>query len=175
MCRRRNGFSRNLIASLPSFPIRLDVRHNIQVVARFSNANVTKGYMRQLPDDPPFRHAQCQTGKRRIADFAMPYSVKPSEHPNDQLERSTLHRIDHRLRPLLPERCLGPSMERTSRELSFNVPPLNLPTDGVLMPLSLRFSGALVIFTFSKMTPFSVASFLRAVSRLAAFALMPLR
>lgn len=68
-----------------------------------------------------------------------------------------------------------PCISITSRLLSVNIPPLNLPTLGAPIPLCLLLSivSFLPLVTFSRMTPFSLASFLRLSSLPEALAAIP--
>ena len=71
--------------------------------------------------------------------------------------------------------CFGPCRECRSRELSLSVPPLNFPRLGPPTLFSRRCWTFGELLTFSRITPFSVASFRRLASRLVALATMPLR
>jgi hypothetical protein len=80
--------------------------------------------------------------------------------------------------PPLPPRPLelrfGPSISNMSFLLSFNVPLENFPTPGAPTPLSLLPSLLFFILAFSKMMPFSFASFRLFSSFSVCFAMIPL-
>lgn len=80
------------------------------------------------------------------------------------------------LSPLLLEPLFGPSISNMSFLLSFNVPFVNLPIPGAPTPLSLFLSlGFLPSLAFSRMMPFSLASFRLMSSFWVCFAIIPRR